>query len=291
MATQTRSRKLEVFSLHCRDGNLRLDYINVFRKISEAPPSRRQTEDGDRLLALPRIRLQPSAGIVEFVAYEGPVGVYPLIFDAATGMERVERLTGKQVLATRTYGAIDLQFREAIIEYNHRGAKAYDVARLLEETGRRAGMGPQFSVELIPVVDNSFMAALDKFDRIRVAKMTVARPNFDWTDNYEGLNQVGAQSNGRTVELTVTAHRNGSLEKRHGIVQYIRQMIRTHQDNLKGAAIAGIREGEAALTRISLKNYLVHQQVNAAIDSSGHPIGEDLEEKLRAFLAARREER
>ena len=115
----------------------------------------------DRLLALPSMRLRAKDRIVEFVAYEGPVGVNPLIYDASTGTERFEPLTGKQVIATRTYGVVDLTYHETIIEYNHRGAKAHDIAMLLEETGRKIGMGPQFAVELNPTVDDSFLAALD----------------------------------------------------------------------------------------------------------------------------------
>lgn len=288
MSKRVKARKLEVFSLHCREGQHHLDYIEVFRRISHSKKNSRQLQDGDKLLALPSIRLSLDEEFAEFTAYEGPVGVYPLIFDPTTGDERFEPLSGQQVMATRTYGIIDLQFREAIVEYNHRGAKAHDVAKLLEETGRRVGIGPQFAVEFNPTVDDTSLTALDRFDRIKLAQMKVARPNFDWTDNYEGLNTVGEQSNGRTVELTVAAHRNGSLLKNRGIVQYIRQMIRGRANNLKGASVQGVREGENAQTTISLANYLVHQKTYINVDGNGHIVSDDIRKKLIEFLESRR---
>lgn len=146
MPQKTKAKKLEVFSIQCREEQKILDYSDVFTRITKAKKERRQLEIRDRLLALPSMHLRTNDGLVEFIAYEGPVGVNPLIFDASTGTEHFEALTGRQVMATRTYGVIDLNYREAIIEYNHRGAKAHDIAMVLEETGRKIGMGPQFAV-------------------------------------------------------------------------------------------------------------------------------------------------
>jgi hypothetical protein len=285
--SKMKARKLEVFLLHCREGENRVDYGDIFAKISRTKAATRQLEDGDKLLALPSIRYHDVRKLVELVAYEGPVGVNPLIFDAATGRERFETLTGTQVVATRTYALFDLKSREAIIEYNHRGAKAHDIAALLEETGRKVGFGPDFAVELNPTVDGSFLAALDRFGRIKLANMRVVRPNFDWSDNYEGLNKVGDESHGRAVELTVAAHRNDSLSKRTGIVQYIRQMIEETVTSLKGAKIVGIRTGETAETTISLANHVVHQKTFVAVDANGHAVREDIQEKLRDFQKSR----
>lgn len=140
-------------------------------------------------------------------------------------------------------------------------------------------------------MDDSFLAALDRFGRIRLANMKVARPNFDWTDNYEGLNQVGADSNGRTVDLSVIAHRNDSLAKDRGIVQYIRDMIANKVTSLKGASVEGVRQGEQADTRISLANYVVHQKTSVKVDVNGHDVSEDIQRKLIAFVQSRRKAR
>lgn len=236
---------------------------------------------------MPSMRCHDVRKLVELIAYEGPVGVNPLIFDAATGDERFENLTPRQVVATRTYGIIDLKSREAIIEYNQRGAKAHDISQLLEETGRKIGLGADFSVELNPVVDDNFLVALDRFGRIKVAQMKVARPNLDWSDNYDGLSKVGQESNGRTVELAVTAHRYDSLSKNSGIIQFIKDMVGERIPSLKGASVTGNRKGEAAETRISLANYVVHQKIYVEVDHNGHAVTSDIQEKLREFQKSR----
>jgi hypothetical protein len=291
MPTTAKARKLEVFLLHCREADRELDYGDLFARMSRTRPATRQLEDGEKLLALPSLRFNSARRLVEFTAYEGPVGVNPLIFDAATGRERFEPLTGRQVMATRTYGVIDLKSREAIIEYNQRGAKARDIAALLEAMGRKVGFGSDFAVELNPTVDHSFLEALERFGRIKIANMRVVRPNFDWTDNYEGLNQVGSESHGRAVELIVTAHRNDSLSKRSGIIQYIRQMIGEHVSSLQGAKVVGVRQGETAETTVSLANHVVHQKIYVEVDTNGHVVSGDIQEKLREFQKARAEAR
>jgi hypothetical protein len=282
-----KSRKLEVFKLHCRQGQTKVDYIESFSRLSRARNSVRQFEVDDKLLALPRLRLNRSTMLVEFIAYEGPIGVNPLIFDSGSGIERFETLTQTQVVATRTYGIIDLNKREAIIEYNQRGAKAQDVGLLLEESGRRLGLGEDFSVEFTPLADDSFLDSIDQFGRIRLATMRVARPNFDWTDNHDGLSQVGAESNGRSVELTVTAHRSDSLAHNKGIIQYIRDMVLESVATLKGATVVGMRHGESAETRVSLANHIVHQKVQVEVDGNGHIVGRDIQNKLREFSHSR----
>jgi hypothetical protein len=289
MAPAIRRRRLEVFKLHCRN-KTQINYRDVFDKLSKTKLATRQFEAGDRLLALPKLAFLWKSAVVQFIAYEGPVGVNPLIFDSSSGSERFEQLTDTQVVATRTHGVIDLSAREAIIEYNHRGAKANDIAMLLEETGRKSGMGKEFSVELNPLGDQSFLEALDRFARIKLANLKVSRPNFDWTDNYQGMNKVGADSNGRIVELTVTAQRRDSLAKDKGIVAYIREMIVHTVDNIKGASVVGVREGEQAEATISLSRFIVQQNVYVRVDHNGHPITGDIQDKLIEFMEARRSE-
>jgi hypothetical protein len=91
--------------------------------------------------------------------------------------------------------------------------------------------------------------------------------------------------------LTVAAHRNDSLSKSRGIVQYIREMISRRVSSLKGASIEGVREGETAETRISLANFVVHQKTYVKVDANGHAVGEDVRKKLVAFLESRRKSR
>jgi hypothetical protein len=281
-----KTRKLEVFTLQCRNEDQPVDYTAFLRRIARTRPEARRMELGDKLVALPIARL--TGDIVDFVAYEGPQGVSPLIFQARTGGERYGNLAVGEVMATRTHGVIDLIRREAIVEYNQRGAKASAIAEILEDTARRIGIGDLFTVELLARPDQSFLEALDRFGRIKVANMKVAEPNFDWKDNYENLNIVGDQSHGRTVELTVTANPRDSLSRDHGVVLYIRQMVNRGIANLKGARITGVRAGESADTTISLSNHIQHQKVYVAVDENGHVLSTDIRQKLHSFVEARR---
>jgi hypothetical protein len=286
MPINRKPRKLEVYSLHCRNDDVQVDYGEAFHVFAGAPIESRQLQKGDKLVALPSVLIDQD--VVEVIAYEGPVGVNPLIFDAGTGAERYEALEEDQIVATRTYAIFDLTAREAIVEHNQRGAKAIDIAEVLEETGRRQGMGERFSVELVPVADASFLEALDRFGRIKVASLRVSEPNFDWNDNYNSMNQVGADSHARHVELIATANRNDSLSSDAGVVNYIRQMIARGVRNLKAAAVEGTRRGETADTRISLANHVQHQKVSVPIDQHGHVIGDEIRRRLKEFLQARR---
>jgi hypothetical protein len=286
MSKGLKSRKLEVYALHCRNEEQPVDYAAAFEAIAQAQFEVRQFQAGDKLVALPSVSVQVDT--VELIAYEGPVGVNPLIFDAATGDERYEPLADDQIVATRTYAIVDLANKEAIVEFNQRGAKARDIAEVLEDTGRRIGLGDKFSVELVPSADASFIEALDRFGRIKVAKVKVVQPNFDWHDNYENMNVIGDRSHARMVELVAVANRNDSLSKAEGVVEYIRQMVALGVKSLKGASVSGTRVGESADTTISLANYVQHQKVSIHMDKHGHGIGSEIREKLRSFLEARR---
>ena len=289
MALKRKPRKLEVYSLHCRNEDSPVDYMAAFKQIADAPLDARQFEQADRKVVIPTISIVED--VVELIAYEGPPGVNPLIFDAGTGAERYEALHGDQILATRTHAIIDLTAKEGIIEYNQRGAKAFDLAFVLEEAATQIGLGEKFTVELIAAADKSFLDALERFGRIKVASVKVAQPNFDWDDNYQTMNLIGRESHARNVELIAVANRNDSLARDNGVVHYIRQMVARQINNLKAATVEGVRAGETAETRISLANFVQHQKIYARVDQHGHIVGEDIQAHLRSFLETRRRSR
>jgi uncharacterized protein (DUF342 family) len=228
---------------------------------------------------------------IELIAYEGPLGVSPLIFNAATEKERIATLEASAVVATRTHVLIDLNHREAVIEYNQRGAKAHDISEVLESAARAMKLGAQPAIELNAVADDSFLQAIDRFGVIKLANLRVAEPNVDWTDNYNHMTAVASDSNARVVELSVSAHRNDSLARDHGVMQYLRAMIADRLPALKGARVVGVRVGEEAQTTVSLANYIQHQKVVVQIDENGHIVSSDILKKMHAFLTARHKRR
>jgi len=287
MSKSTTSRKLEIFALHCHlEKDKTPNYRDFFQRLARAKGKTRQLTFADKLIAIPVMRSQ-ATDTVELIAYEGPLGVSPLMFNATPEKARIATLEASAVVATRTHVIFDLRSREAVVEYNQRGAKAHDIAEVLEAAARTMKLGEQPAVELNPVTDDSFLQAIDRFGVIKLANLRVAEPNVDWTDNYNHLTAVANDSNARTVELSVTAHRNDSLARDHGVMQYIRAMIGDRLSALKGARVVGIRSGEEAQTTVSLANHIQHQKVFVQIDENGHIVSSDILKKMHAFLAAR----
>lgn len=277
-------RKLEMFAVHARTSEGPVDYVELFTWLASRKPRERYQELGDRLVAVHR--LVRRGKYFALTAYEGPLGVAPLIFDAATGKARVEHLSDREVMATATHAFVDAAARRAVVEYNHRGAKAGDIAQALEQVGR--GHFPELSIELNPVADEGFVSALDRFERVRHASLRVARPNIDWSDHYNNLTKVAQDSNARTIQIAASANRGGSLNKGAGLMAYIRQLAVQGLAVLKGASVEGIRYGEDQPTTVSLKNHIEHQRVTVQKGAGGQVSERELDGKLEAYLNAKR---
>jgi hypothetical protein len=52
-----------------------------------------------------------------------------------------------------------------------------------------------------------------------------------------------------------------------------------------------VRQGETAETTVSLANHVVHQKIYVEVDTNGHVVSGDIQEKLREFQKARAEAR
>jgi len=281
----TTSRKLEVFVLHAVNDNRAVNYRELFDFIASIPARERSIERGEKLVAIPELTVSSSR--VSFVAYEGPLGTNPLIFDSSEARARIERLSSGEVLATRTHGVIDLRQREAVVEFNHRGAKAHEVASVFEELGRRNPNWKALALELNPLPTAEFLAEIQKFRRVRLASIRVARPNPAWNRSYEILKDVAEESSGQTIDLAVTAGRGQSLSTRGGIIRWIRELVSERLPPLKNATIVGTREGEDDETVVSLARYHQHQRVRVRLTSDGHVDGQDIQEKIRGYLDQR----
>jgi len=285
MAKGYTTRKLQVFALHARADSAQVDYSELFKRIASLPADQRLSDFEGRVVAIPTLEFR--RGTAWLVAYEGDRGVNPLIYSTSSARERIQRLRTGEVVAHKTHASFDMRRRESVIEYNHRGAKAHDIAIVLEALARRCWDDPTFAIELNPFADEEFAKAIVHFERIRVATLRVARPNIDWTDHYNNLTEVAQDSDARIIEVGVTASRGGSLSPRRGVVGYIRDLAREGLSILKGARVTGIREGESEETTVSLAHHIEHQKVNVRMTEDGHVDDEDVREKIEAYLAAR----
>ncbi len=285
MARGYTTRKLQVFALHARTTRGAAEYVELFNEIAGLAPERRVTDPDGRVIAIPTCEVRD--GRAWLVAYEGDRGVSPLIFNTESAKERVQRLRSGEVVAHKTHALIDLNRREAIVEYNHRGAKAHDIAVVLEGLGREVTKDLSLAVELNPFADEEFARSIARFERIRIAMLRVARPNVDWTDHYNDLTEVANDSDARTIEVTLTANRGGSLSKQQGVVRFIRDLASKSLSILKGAKVTGTRTGESAETTVSLAHHIEHQKVNVRMTDDGHVDDIDIRQKVAAYSTAR----
>ncbi len=285
MPTDTKVRKLEVYALHGRNDDRPANYERLFEMLIRVPPAKRALKVGDKVIVIPRLKKDGSRILVS--AVEGAEGTNPLIFNTASAAERTEDLQPGEVVAEKTHAVLDLQTREGIIEYNQRGAKASDIAEVLESVARRKNEWSSLALELNPVADVEFVRAIERFDRIQLASIKVARPNQDWNDYYNDFTHLADESDARLVEIQLTAQPRNSLSKDYGIVHYLKELAAAPLAVMKGAHIKGVRHGEKAPTTISLSHYIEHQRVSVRITDDGHVQSGDIDRKMIEYLNAR----
>lgn len=286
MAKGYTTRKLEVWALHAHvEADALVEYEALFQTIATQPVGRRSFVKGDRLVAIPHIERRD--GQFWLIAYEGSLGVNPLIFNTEDAQERVERLHSGEIVATKTHALIDLGTREAIIEYNHRGAKAADIAKVLERSIPDDDNWPDLSLDFRPVVEQSFNEAIDSFTRLRVADVRLVKPNLNWNDWEDELTDAARDSNAQTVQAEFTAPRGQSLDQDRGVVAFIKRMVAAPLSPLKSASVTGRRGGEDEETTISTANHIDHQRINVRVTEDGHVDDADIEGKLRRFSDVR----
>ncbi|HSE19222.1 MAG TPA: hypothetical protein VLB46_19325 [Pyrinomonadaceae bacterium] len=286
MPRQT-SRKLEVFAIHAHFGEGQqqaVNYRRLFQSISGTMARQRMVTVSSKSIAIPEFRKDQDLVILTCV--EGEEG-NPLVFNFVNATERIEQLERGEKLATKTHCAIDIARREAVIEFNHRGAKAADVATALQDIGSRLTGWGDLEIELTPVIDQSFLQAINAFSRIRIATLKMVRPNPGWTDHVDNLTALASESQGHVIEVTVNAERAKSLNKRGGIMGFIRHMVGETLPSFKAAKVTGVREGEDAETTVTLANHIAHQRVIVELTVDGHVNDRDINNKIVRFLESR----
>lgn len=291
--TRFTKRKLEVFSIHARTARGPVNYENLFKTFAALKDSQRNIQDEEKLVAVPTVEEQGQ--YIFLTAYEGKLGQNPIIFDAANAEERIEKLRSGEMVATKTHAVADVARREIIIEYNHAGAKATNLADVIENAlrhgSRRDDVWKGLAIEFNPVVDEEFVKAIERFQRIRSASLRVSRPNPGWTDFHNKLNEMAEESDAKDAEATLTANRGKSLARSAGIVKYIKQFASGAHSILKSAKIIGNRKDEVGETTVSLGNHVSHQKARVKMDNDGHVDDADIKEKLKRFSEERRKKR
>jgi hypothetical protein len=278
------NRKLEVFGLNAHDAGEAIgDYKALFKILEKTPPEDRVHQTTGSALALQEVEIKGTR--VRLLAYEGPPGVYPLILNTAKAKTRLQKLEVGEVVATGTHAEIDLMTRRAVIEFNQRGAKAHELALLIQEVAQREGNFDSLVVEVAPIVTDTFLDEIDKFGRIQLANLSVIKPNVDWDDHYNHITAVAGESGGHRIAVEISAGRNESLERDKGIISYIKSLVSSKAPVIKNARVGGTMPGESYMTQVSLANHIQSRRVDVLLGLGGHVDHDDMSKKVHEYLS------
>ena len=283
------TKKIEAFAVHAHRANGAVNYRLLFERLEGIQKRRRILELGDKLIALPVVRVTGSECFL--IAYEGPIGLKPLIFNSGNAEERIEQLQPQEVVATRTHGLIKLASRELYLEFNQRGAKATHIQELISAVVSQSDGWEGLDLAFTPMVDQDFMDAVDRFARVRIASVKLARPNVDWTDDFKHYMAIAQESDAGTFEVAAYAERGGSLSKRRGLIDFIKNVTAHELPSVTAAHITGNRQGEEAETTVSLSKFIRHRRVRVPVDDDGHVITTEMRDRLLEFAEERTRER
>jgi hypothetical protein len=274
-----------VFSIHAHLGESPVNYTDLFAAFAAVPPAERQETIGGRLLAIPKF--EAHSGKYVFVAYSGHTDQSLLLFDAQTQQEDVQLLTDGQVVAKKTHGVIDPSRRETIVEYSRFGAKADQIAELVEKVVRRQAEYARLELLFNMTPAAAFVAAIDSFQRIQSARLKLARPNFDWTDFSTGLTTLADESGAGTIQLDAAARRTQSLSKDYGIVKVIKALVGGPLSIFRGAWITGERSDGSGLTTLNLNRFIESKRVSFETSQDGLIHDEDAADQLVQYAEER----
>ena len=267
MAGRFTNRKLELFAIHSHIASRNGPYEEIADLLGEISPQHRVVEIGPKAIAIPHVARRGKFVLMQ--VFEGPVGVNPLIFDTTRASPRYQVLEQGEIVAQITHAAFDFAGRRVAIEYVRSGAKADDISHAITKILSEQMEGLQdFLLEFAPVIDEQFVREIDRFERIREARLIVTRPNASWTDHYTELSKTLEESNGGRATVGVSASRGGALRKRGGIIDIIREVVSDKFPYLKTANITGRRKGEDAEATLSTRKHSRFARKALAVDDN-----------------------
>lgn len=277
------SRRIELFGMHLHNGPTG-GYEEIFERLRIIRRNRRVVRVGALVLAFPIVRKIGNLYFIQIT--EGDPDSAGLVLDATTGETRENVLAENEVLSEATHLLVDPANRRATIEYVRRGAKAIIIASALEGVLQRSDGLRSIRFEFSPIMTSEFEEEIDRFSRIREARIRIVKPNASWSDHYTELSALIESSNGEKAELDIKAGRGESLSKTNGIVKVLRDVVSDAQPYLEEASLTGIREGETAETTIRSSHHVVHTRESIPVDGAGVPSQDTILQRLRSLLAA-----
>ncbi len=282
MPKQSATKNLQAFSVHAHVESGAVDYGLLFARLANLQPNERARVVGGRMVAIPHMSIK--GDLVTLWAYEGDINTDPLFLNAQSMQERQGKLSPGDVLVQKTHAVIDAKSRTAVIELNGRGAKAADIADLLEQVARAELADDTLALDLNPRVCEDFVHEINRFGRIRVASLKLSRPNVSWTDHKDHMTDLADESRGHFIDVTVFAERKESIDKNRGVVGFIKLLVREPLSIFRGAMVKGTRLGEKTETTITLARFIEHRKVRVGRNAAGHVVDAEIEAEMLAYL-------
>ena len=204
------------YALHAHGSSFSGDYDAVFSSLANIQPRQRIVNVSGLTIGISRIEKSAKGYFIQFI--EGEVGANPLILNLQTGIVRIEELARNEMIGAASHMLVYPKDRRALVEYVKNGPKVEVIQASIEAVLRsRIEKYADLTIEFAPVVRESFVKEIEGFNRIRVASLTVVKPNAGWTDHYSEIADMLDKSNGKKAKLSVSAPRSESLQKNRGI--------------------------------------------------------------------------
>ena len=138
----------------------------------------------------------------------------------------------------------------------------------------------QIVVSLEPESGPEFIARMDALEHITEAKVRIVRPNPGWGDLESELGARADESDARKVDIVMTARRKSSLNKRSGLLAWIRRAFRNRE--LGFVAIKGSRKGK--MESFNTEKLVRHQKASLELTDNGQIHEEDIWNRLDQMM-------
>lgn len=287
MAADQRVVKAYSIHGHVRAGSTSeelLSYDRFFRSMYNMDRSGAAFEIRGRTVAL--AQQAQYDGLLAFQLVSGNAEDRAMVLDVATGNVS-QRAPGRgRMFVDGSWIVYNPGRRVLAVEANRAGISKDVIERFMSAAGEGLGF-ERLSVSLNPIPSPSFKEEIRKLTRIRIARITINRPNGSWTASAEKLLGDVAESNAARVEVQANASRGESLSRDSGIVKEVIDIADSDVSPVANAAVVGTSPDVAGETTISLEKHNLRRSAVVEAGATGAAILDAVMKAAKAIFATR----